>query len=148
MAVLWSVHLISPRGYFHAFRWTQGDGMVDLGTLPGGGGIWACSVSADGNIVVGFVDYVGAFRWTVSGGMEDLNQTYAYLLTNGSWLGHAYAISSDGRYIVGGGYNARTGRYEGFLLNTVPEPSSLLGICVLLAGFWVRCARVKSGCGR
>jgi hypothetical protein len=59
-----------------------------------------------------------AFRWTASGGMEDLNTTYASLLTNGSVLWEARAISPDGRYIVGWGYNAATGRYEAFLLDT------------------------------
>jgi hypothetical protein len=50
--------------------------------------------------------------------MEDLNTTYASLLTDGSWLGSAFAISPDGRYIVGWGYNAATGRNEAFLLDT------------------------------
>jgi hypothetical protein len=50
--------------------------------------------------------------------MEDLNTTYASLLTPGSVLIEARAISSDGRYIVGRGYNAVTGRYEAFLLDT------------------------------
>jgi hypothetical protein len=61
-----------------------------------------------------------AFRWTASGGMEDLN-TYVYVLscsvTPGSVL-IARAISPDGRYIVGQGYNAATGRNEAFLLDT------------------------------
>jgi hypothetical protein len=42
-----------------------------------------------------------AFRWTAAGGMEDLNITYAHLLTDGSELYGANAISPDGRYIVG-----------------------------------------------
>jgi hypothetical protein len=50
--------------------------------------------------------------------MEDLNTTYAHLLTNGSVLEMASAISPDGRYIVGRGYNAATGRREAFLLDT------------------------------
>jgi hypothetical protein len=50
--------------------------------------------------------------------MEDLNTTYAHLLTNGSVLEMASAISPDGRYIVGQGYNAATGRWEAFLLDT------------------------------
>ena len=50
--------------------------------------------------------------------MEDLNTTYANLLTPGSYLERATAISPDGRYIVGGGYNVATGRYEAFLLDT------------------------------
>jgi hypothetical protein len=50
--------------------------------------------------------------------MEDLNTTYAHLLTNGSELRIAYAVSPDGRYIVGSGYNAATERFEAFLLDT------------------------------
>jgi hypothetical protein len=50
--------------------------------------------------------------------MKDLNLTYAHLLTNRSGLIDASAISPDGRYIVGYGYNAATGRKEAFLLDT------------------------------
>ena len=53
--------------------------------------------------------------------MEDLNTTYASLLTNGSRLEIARAISPNGRYIVGLGRNAATGRYEAFLLDTEPR---------------------------
>jgi probable HAF family extracellular repeat protein len=113
-------------GYYErAFRWTENDGMQDLGTLPGGDGSVALGVSADGTVVVGgatnAAGQVRAFRWTVDGGMEDLNTTYASLLTNGSLLARASAISPDGRYIVGWGYNAATGRAEAFLLDTGPR---------------------------
>ena len=96
--------------------------MQDLGTL-GGGWSWAHAVSADGSVVVGWAwNAAGyqprAFRWTAAGGMEDLNLTYAHLLTDGSELRSARAISPDGRYIVGQGYNAATGRDEAFLLDT------------------------------
>jgi probable HAF family extracellular repeat protein len=109
-------------GQDRAFRWTASGGMQDLGTL-GGGRSWAYGVSADGAVVVGGAfnaDWQGrAFRWTASRGMEDLNTTYASLLTNGSVLLVARAISPDGRYIVGWGYNAATGRsWEAFLLDT------------------------------
>jgi probable HAF family extracellular repeat protein len=96
--------------------------MQDLGTLPGGGGSEATGVSADGSVVVGWAENAAgqdrAFRWTAAGGMEDLNITYAHLLTDGSELYRANAISPDGRYIVGQGYNAATGREEAFLLDT------------------------------
>jgi probable HAF family extracellular repeat protein len=108
-------------GKWRAFRWTAARGMQDLGTL-GGGESEAHGVSADGSVVVGTAHnaagYARAFRWTASGGMEDLNVTYASLLTDGSVLVEAYAISPDGRYIVGQGYNVATGRFQAFLLDT------------------------------
>jgi probable HAF family extracellular repeat protein len=107
--------------YSRAFRWTVDGGMQDLGTL-GGSESQAWGVSADGAVVVGraanAAEHYHAFRWTASGGMEDLNITYANLLTNGSVLFAANAISPDGRYIVGRGYNAATNRTEAFLLDT------------------------------
>jgi probable extracellular repeat, HAF family len=108
-------------GQRRAFRWTASGGMQDLGTLPGGRESGAYSVSADGSVVVGWAYNAGqyrAFRWTAAGGMEDLNTTYASLLTNGSVLLRASAISPDGRYIVGWGINAATERWEAFLLDT------------------------------
>ena len=104
-----------------AFRWTASSGrMDDLGTL-GGCCSGAYGVSADGSLVVGFAIHftgqVRAVRWT-AWGIEDLNMSYANLLTNRSELFVATAISPNGRYIVGEGYNAATRRNEAFLLDT------------------------------
>jgi len=115
-------------GYLLAFRWQNGV-MQDLGTLPSGQANEACGVSADGAVVVGF-SYSNyrqrAIRWTESGGMEDLNTTYASLLTDGSVLYEARAISPNGRYIVGWGWNADTGFDEAFLLDTQGTPPCTL----------------------
>jgi probable HAF family extracellular repeat protein len=118
----WSAGLATPQGSIVPFA---GRRLVGCKTSARWAAIVseAYGVSADGSVVVGWaLNAAGqwrAFRWTASGGMEDLNTTYASLLTNGSVLGEArYAISPDGRYIVGWGYNAATGRYEAFLLDT------------------------------
>jgi probable HAF family extracellular repeat protein len=86
----------------------------------------ALSVSADGTVVVGSaIDPANrverAFRWTASGGMEDLNTTYASLLTPDSYLEWAFDISANGRCIVGRGWNAVTGSWEAYLLETSPR---------------------------
>jgi len=58
----------------HAFRWTVGTGMQDLGTLPGGHFSYASAINNLGQ-VVGFSDGPGndhAFLWTAERGMQDL----------------------------------------------------------------------------
>jgi probable HAF family extracellular repeat protein len=124
-------------GQMRAFRWTTAGGMQDLGTL-GGSESEARGVSADGSVVVGWAfnpaGYRHTFRWTAARGMEDLNITFANLLTNGSVLGEADAISPDGRYIVGKGYNAATGG--------AGKPT-----CWTLKGPALRSGRGRQGCG-
>lgn len=104
-----------------AFRWTRNTGMYDLGTL---GGEWseAWAANYNGSIVVGWAEVSQgdwhAFRWTEARGMEDLNILYANIIPPGCVLRDAMAISSDGRYIAGRGYNAQTQRDEAYLLDT------------------------------
>ncbi|GIV08024.1 MAG: hypothetical protein KatS3mg019_0115 [Fimbriimonadales bacterium] len=107
--------------YSRAFR-SQFGFMQDLGTL-GGASSYAHGISGDGAIIVGDAENSAgeprAFRWTETNGMQDLNQVYAALLSGDSRLFRALAISQNGRYIAGVGYNAATGRTEAFLLDTV-----------------------------
>lgn len=80
-----------------AFRWTQADGMISLGTLSGGYSL-AWGVSADGTVVVGVSDDGNggrAFRWTQAGGMTSLGTL------NGGNDSLAYSVSSDGSVVVG-----------------------------------------------
>jgi probable HAF family extracellular repeat protein len=80
----------------HAFRWTQTDGMVDLGSPNGAGGFSrAFGVSGDGSVVVGegsdaLFHATRAFLWTAAGGFQDLGI-----------VGSAYAVTGDGSVVVG-----------------------------------------------
>jgi probable HAF family extracellular repeat protein len=118
-----------------AFRWTGGV-MTGLGDLPGGSfSSKANDVSADGSVVVGYGSIVypveddvppgdAAFIWTADGGMEQL---FDVLVARGAtgltgWtLATANAISADGQWIAGTGYNP-LGQTEAFLANIAPVP--------------------------
>ena len=121
VVVGWAYDFWSNNYTRRAFRWTASGGMQNLGTLPGHYVSEAYGVSANGAVVVGVSDG-RAVRWTASG-IEDLNTTYASLLANGSVLWEARAISPNGRYIVGRGYNAAANnRIEAFLLDMQGTP--------------------------
>jgi hypothetical protein len=117
----WSARLRTPQGRVVPFAGHHGAGCRTSARWAAiGAGLlafqptapwWSAGLPTPQGIIV-------PFRWTASGGMEDLNTTYACLLTNGSVLIDANAISPDGRYIVGWGYNAATGRDEAYLLDT------------------------------
>jgi len=83
----------------HAYRWTSGGGMVDLGVLTGGVYSSANAVNADGSVVVGF-SYLNvlsaqhAFRWTSGSGMVDLG-------TLGGTYASANGVNADGSVVVG-----------------------------------------------
>jgi probable HAF family extracellular repeat protein len=118
---------ISASG-LEAFRWAAGTGMVGLGDLPDGSfASSAHGVSADGSVIVGIGEStIGreAFVWTQTDGMRSLRDV---LLANGAtgfdnWqLKQADAISADGRWVVGWGFNA-SGDREAFLANISPSP--------------------------
>lgn len=107
-----------------AFR-KAGNVTQNLGALGDNQSSWAYDVSGNGSVVVGAVKISDnrnrAFRWTQTNGMQDLNTIYATLLSDGSTLEQGSAISPDGRYIVGRGYNSTSSRVEAFLLDTWRE---------------------------
>lgn len=107
------------------FYWTRETGIQLIPTPPGTQGA-AYGVSPDGTVIVGavFRNNVAffAFTWTPSTGLQNLNQQYASLLEDGSALLTCDAISPNGRYLVGVGYNASTGRFEAYRLDTQAPP--------------------------
>jgi probable HAF family extracellular repeat protein len=109
------------RGHFttyHAFRWTEATGAVDLGTLDPANNAARTSMgtgtSADGSVVVGFSQIAGgqaehAFRWTSASGMVDLGAPGG--ATRDS---RALAVSAAGDVIVGEGVFADPNAFTGF----------------------------------
>jgi probable HAF family extracellular repeat protein len=85
---------------FEAFRWTQEDGMVGLGDLPGGEvQSAATAISADGTTVVGQSSSGSggeAFRWTAANGMIGLGDLLGGLFSSTAW-----GVSADGSVVVG-----------------------------------------------
>ncbi|MCC5807745.1 MAG: hypothetical protein JJU00_15580 [Opitutales bacterium] len=89
----------SPR---RAFRWREGEGIVQLGTVLGGTRTSALAVSADGAVVAGegntSFDYAVGFRKVGDGGNQpvfDLNSANDRPTTS------ALAVSGDGTVVTG-----------------------------------------------
>ena len=104
----------------HAFLWSAGRGMIDLGVLDPNGFSNALAIN-DAGEVVGFVGVPGnnpnyrPFVWTKAGGMKDLN----HLIPSGTgWaLQWASSINTSGQIV---GYGYLHGQIHGFLLTPVP----------------------------
>lgn len=103
-------HSITFGGPSRAFRWTEGGGAVDLGTIGGWTSSWASAISHDGSTIVGgagvnWADTRQAFRWTAAGGMQPL------ISPSPLWPSTmATAVSSDGSVIAG---RAEVGDFSG-----------------------------------
>lgn len=90
---------------YHAFRWTEATGPVDLGTLDppnnASRSSSALATSDDCNAIVGYSDTTStfvwhAFRWTASGGMVDLGAP-----AGPTRQSRAFGVSGDGSVVVG-----------------------------------------------
>ena len=114
---------------FEAFRWTESGGMIGLDLNHIFSGSDARAVSDDGLIVIGGYDG-GGFLWTPELGMRDfldvVDNVYGLADELQGWTSlNPYAISPDGRYIVGSGNNgAWILDREAQGLSPVPEPAT------------------------
>ncbi len=106
---------------YHAFRWTETEGMVDLGTMMDGASSFANDINNWGDIV-GYhrlpnqVDHASLYtrgRWI------DLHAEYFP-----SWQNSVATAINDRGWIVGLGTN-ETGQSRGWML-LIPEPASLM----------------------
>jgi probable HAF family extracellular repeat protein len=93
--------------YRMPFRWTAEEGVVSLGSIPGAlqpSGV-AQDVSGDGSVIVGKAasanSFEEAFRWTKETGMQPLGD-----LPGNFFASEAFAVSRDGKTIVGKSYTA------------------------------------------
>jgi uncharacterized membrane protein len=97
---------------YHALRWSSETGLQDLGTISPTDRSSAFGASADGSAIVGFshsgtANSERAFIWTPQAGMQDIQ---ALLVSRGvnmaGWrLRIAYAVSADGRTVVGNAFS-------------------------------------------
>ncbi|MCW5938466.1 MAG: hypothetical protein KF884_07055 [Fimbriimonadaceae bacterium] len=106
-------------GQSHAFSWSLADGMRFLPTW--GLSATALGVSQDGNTTVGLY-FAGsvrrAFLHKPSTGTADLTSLAGRaLFGTGSRLESAVAVSRDGRFVVGQGWNEAVQRLDGYILD-------------------------------
>ena len=132
-----------------AVRWSETEGSVWLGHIPGLDGnpaTFASAISADGSVIVGGSagDFgFEAFRWTEAAGMLSIKEILEDLGVDmtGWRLGSAWSVSGDGTVIVGGGINP-AGHREGWVAvippTFVPEPPSATFLVLGMAALFHR----------
>ena len=111
----------------HAFLWTEGAGMVDLGHL-GGGTSLERAINNSG-VIVGESTLANgesrAFRWTQAGGMVDLNTA---IPSNSGWvLRSAWDINDRGQITGEGLHNGASHAYRFNPPELVSEGSQAVG---------------------
>ena len=127
-----------PSAEEQAFRWTQAEGMTNIGT-PESKELSPCAVSSDGSVVVGYLmdaeRKTRAFRWTRTEGLTALETPEGHASS-------ATGVSADGSVIVGYSTNAAW-RHEAFrwtketgvtALGTLPGMTGSVGAAVSADG--------------
>lgn len=107
-----------------AFRWEDGQ-MTGLGLLEEYVSTWAVAISDDGLIIGNSSE---PFVWDTEHGIRSLAQFLmdSIELDLSGWSDlFVTDISSDGKTIIGIGYNLVLDDFQGFII-TIPEPTSIL----------------------
>ena len=113
-------------GKLEAFRWTNKEGTVALGFLPGyTDGSNAASVSGDGSMIVGIsineMSQSGsAWFWTKKGGMQPIPMPVEVLGSN------AIQITADGKYVLGA-YTDTDQQLSAFIWSGQGEAQTVVG---------------------
>tara|TARA_R110002072_G_scaffold292634_1_gene461543 strand:+ start:10355 stop:12019 length:1665 start_codon:yes stop_codon:yes gene_type:complete len=93
----------------HGIKWTEAEGMIDLGSTVANRSSRANDTNNDGSVIVGWQDNTSGFRQAAR--WIDGVQT---LLTDqgGNAISEAGAVSGDGNWVVGGGLNFEAWRWS------------------------------------
>lgn len=127
--------------------WSETTGYMSLGTLAANGTGYVTGINRDGTIAVGFFQ-VGPFDpnipfiWTVNGGIQNLNTFVTDVLgfdMAASPVFNANAISPNGKYIAGWGYDPTIGQFGDLFtfrlqLPTAPTNDSCVDAIALECG--------------
>jgi probable HAF family extracellular repeat protein len=125
-----------------AFRWTEADGMVELGPSLGYISSYAFAVSADGSVVVGGCSTSSdqtPFVWTEGLRMHRLGEFLGDAVPEGWKLEYASDVVRNGNVVtVVGRCMDPCSCEEAFIASfTIPEPSSLMALSTVLVGLGV-----------
>src|SRR6266571_1884821 len=122
------IPLSNSNPIYHAFLWSSGSGMRDLGTLPGRDSSLAAGINNSGQVVgrswsSANAGDMGAFLWSSASGMQNLSALPEVSAAGWNQLARANAINNLGQ-IVGFGYLNDFTVQHAFLLSPpgVPLP--------------------------
>ncbi len=111
--------------------WSEASGYMSLGTLAAGSSGNVTGINHDGSIVIGYFqigpwDPNVPFIWTATGGLQEFNdfitETLGYTMdASPIWVPNA--ISTNGKYITGWGYDPTIGPWGDLFTYRVQLPS-------------------------
>jgi uncharacterized membrane protein len=111
-----------PTARAHAIKWTDGEGVIDLGSTVDGSSSRANGVNVDGSVVVGWQDGNGRQGAVWVNGVQEL-----IFRTNGTPAGAAQKVTADGEWVTGIDIAGFFGFAEYWRYNTITDTYENLG---------------------